>query len=62
MTVGVGHMIAAKTGMVDLTMYKTTNGVVGVEATLPEKQTEFDAMAKQRKGIRRSGTSNIQRW
>jgi len=45
-TVGVGHLIANRNAMSGVTLYKTQNKKITQAATLQEKLSEYDAIAK----------------
>ena len=53
-TVGVGHLLANKTAIHSVTMYKIVNNLPSIAATIPEKDTEYNNIAKQKKNYKAS--------
>lgn len=53
-TAGVGHLVANRAAVGSIALYKVTNGVPLSEASLGEKQVEYDKVAKQPKGYKAS--------
>lgn len=43
-TVGVGHLLASKSAMSEVTMYKTKNGIPMEAASLAEKHNEYEVI------------------
>lgn len=53
-TVGIGHLVANRTAMGPIPMFKTKNGVATQAATTQEKMNEYDTIAKLSKGYKAS--------
>ncbi len=53
-TIGIGHLVKNRNAVSSIAMYSTKNSQPFKLASLIEKQTEYDAMAKQKKGYKAS--------
>ncbi|CAD5366128.1 Pesticin domain-containing protein [Rubrivivax sp. A210] len=54
-TVGVGHLVASRAAIAAVPLYQAVNGVATAqEATLAEKQADYDAVAAQAVGFKAS--------
>jgi len=53
-TIGIGHLIANKSAVVSIMLYKSKHGQPTMPASAKEKQDEYDNILKQRKNYKAS--------